>query len=575
MSSSWRWKTYLFLALILGSVYALAPTFGHFNDIREAALATQEQAPSYLKYFPEKEMNLGLDLRGGIYIELEVRTEEALSNRLDLIASDLARFAKDEGLKFKRVERDYDHPRLFVEFDDRAHYEAFQDFVYKNFQDSLQFAESYQNAFFYTLTPTYRKEIKELTIRQAVETIRNRIDRYGVSEPSIHRLGDVRIAIELPGVKDPARAIELIKKAGKLEFKLVDESLPSSTLQTWVAEAQEAGIVGNDFSRDTLETLNQHLKNKLPMDAEIRFELQRDTLTRDVVGGTPYLLKKKAYVTGDMLKRSQVQVYNNEPYVSLSFNPLGTKIFAELTRDNIGKRLAILLDGNVSKAPVIQSEIPSGEAQITLGWGDYNALLKEAEDLTLVLNEGALPASFDEVTKTIVGPSLGKVTIQKGMQAVLIAVIAAVVFMLFFYRLSGLVANLALLCNLLFMLGILTLFQATLTLPGITGIALTMGMAVDANILIFERMREELRLGKTARAAIEAGYSNAMSAILDSNITTFLAGAVLYQFGTGPIRGFAVTLMIGVVTSLITSVTGTRLIYDYFMIKRKIQRVSL
>jgi preprotein translocase subunit SecD len=276
-----------------------------------------------------------------------------------------------------------------------------------------------------------------------------------------------------------------------------------------------------------------------------------------------------------MLQDARVSIYNNEPHVTLTFDKTGATLFGDLTKANVKKRLAILLDGNVNKAPVINEPILTGNAQITLGYGDYQTILKEAEDLSLVLQEGALPASLSEATKTVVGPTLGQASIAAGLKAMLIAAILVIVFMIFYYKMSGLYADIAVILNVLLILALLAIFGATLTLPGIAGIVLTVGMAVDANVLICERIREELRLGKPLKSAIDAGYSNALRAVIDSNITTLIAGIVLYQFGTGPIKGFAITLSIGILTTLFTAIIVTRLIYDYRVIKHKIERISI
>ncbi|OGP12409.1 MAG: protein-export membrane protein SecD, partial [Deltaproteobacteria bacterium GWA2_50_8] len=321
--------------------------------------------------------------------------------------------------------------------------------------------------------------------------------------------------------------------------------------------------------------INELTKDKIASDAEISFELQYDPLTRKIVGGTPYLLKRKADVTGDMLRNAQVQVRNNEPYALLSFNKTGTKAFADLTKANVGKRLAIILDDYVNKAPVIQSEIPGGEAQITLGYGNYQDLMKEAEDLVLVLREGALPAKLEEQTKTIVGPTLGKESIAQSSKAFLMGSLLVILFMAIYYKRSGILADIAVLLNVVFIFSILAMFQATLTLPGLAGIILTIGMAVDANVIVFERIRDEIRAGKSPKAALAAGYENAMSAIVDSNVTTFLAGLVLYQFGTGPVRGFAVTLMIGIISTLFTALFVVRTLQDFFMRRQKREVMSI
>ena len=276
-----------------------------------------------------------------------------------------------------------------------------------------------------------------------------------------------------------------------------------------------------------------------------------------------------------MLQNAMVSVRDNEPYVDLSLDKRGTKLFAELTANNVGKGLAIMLDGNVMKAPVIKEAISQGRAQITLGYGNYHETMKEAEDLTLVLQEGALPATLHEATKTVIGPTLGADSIQQGLRASFYAAIAVFIFMIIYYKLSGLWANMALAVNILLLLAILSLFQATLTLPGIAGIVLTIGIAVDANVIINERIREEIALGRTRKAAVDRGYDNALSAVFDANITTLIAGLILYQFGTGPIKGFAVTLSIGIITTLFTAIVVTRLIFDYRALRGASDKISI
>ncbi len=286
----------------------------------------------------------------------------------------------------------------------------------------------------------------------------------------------------------------------------------------------------------------------------------------------PYLLKRRTLLTGEYITDARVQIDSqyNEPYVSLSFNARGARLFERITGDNIGKKLAIVLDDNVYSAPVIRDKISGGRAQIS---GSFT--MDEAKDLAIVLRAGALPAPIKILEERTVGPSLGKDSIDKGFKSMIIGGLVVIVFMIIYYRVSGIIADLALLLNILFIMAGLAFFGATLTLPGIAGIILTIGMAVDANVLIFERIREELRLEKTARSAIEGGYAKALVTILDANVTTFIAALVLFQFGTGPIRGFAVTLSIGIVASFVTAVFVTRVIFDYLFISRRWKRVSI
>jgi preprotein translocase subunit SecD len=380
-------------------------------------------------------------------------------------------------------------------------------------------------------------------LEQSVETIRNRVDQFGVTEPEIVPQGDNRILIQLPGVKDPKRAINLIGKTALLEFKLLDEE----------------------------HSLEQAMKGNIPPGDILARGVRLDDKTGQRME-LYYLLKAKTLLTGQNLEYAQVKISDRfgEPYVGIKFDAQGAKDFDRITSENVGKRLAIVLDGVVHSAPVIKERISGGEAQIT---GTFTT--EEARDLAIVLRAGALPAPVKVLEQRTVGPSLGQDSIDKGIMATLIGFLLVVVFMVIYYKLSGLVANVAVLLNIILILGTMAAFQATLTLPGIAGIILVIGMAVDANVLIFERTREELRTGKTPRAAIDAGYDKAFLTILDSNVTTLLAAMFLFQFGTGPVKGFAVTLSVGITASMFTAIYVTRIIFDYFAWNRKIKTISI
>ncbi len=578
MPSSWKWKAILLSFLTLFAVYTLIPTFAGFREISDKATEEGKPLPWYFNIFPAKWINLGLDLRGGIYLEFEVELAKAIENKVDMMTSDLARTFKDEKIEVKEVKQDTSNHTIVITAASEAELSRALEYVGQHWTDTLvkkSATSTPEPTLVLGLTDKYNEYINSQISRQALEKVRNRIDRYGVAEPSIQRLGSNRIAVELPGMKDPDRAINIIKKAGQLEFKIVDETIPTPKLQQMIAEAKKANEIPDDYSIKTVARINEALKGAVPADDEVAFETQIDPVTKKISGGIPYLLRRKAEVTGEMLKNAQVNVNNNEPYVSLSFDSVGSALFGETTTKNVGKQMAILLDGNVTKAPVIREPILGGQAQITLGYGNYSDLMKEAEDLSLVLQEGALPAQLTEATKTIIGPSLGSDSIHKGVWAAIVGTLIVIAFMIVYYKFSGFIADMALIFNFLFLLAALALFQATLTLPGIAGIALTFGMAVDANVLIFERIKEELSLGKTIKAAVDAGYSNAMRAIIDSNLTTLIAAVVLYQFGTGPIRGFAVTLMIGLVVSMYTAIVCTRMMFDWLLIKRKVIKISV
>jgi SecD/SecF fusion protein len=362
---------------------------------------------------------------------------------------------------------------------------------------------------------------------RAIEIIRNRIDQFGVGEMSIQKQGKDKIIVQLPGVTDRERALEIIGKTAHLEFKLVS---------------------------DNVEDLKKALNNEQIAGYEVRY------LEGERAGKEPLLVANDASLTGDLLVNAKTEFSSRgfgEPYVSLTLNSKGAQIFANVTATNIGKRLAIILDGKVVSAPVIREAIPSGQAQIS---GNFS--VNEANDLSVILRAGALPAPVSVEEERTVGPLLGADSIKSGIHATVIGAALVFLFMIVYYRFAGLIANLALVLNLLIILACLAMFKGTLTLPGIAGLILTIGMSVDANVLIYERMREEFRLGKSIRAAIAAGYHRAFSAILDSNLTTIVAAALIFKFGTGPIRGFAVTLTIGLLANLFTAVICTRVIFE-------------
>lgn len=576
MTTTIKWKLLGILASILVSLYLLIPTLFGFSEKIEQAQRDGKELPSYMNLFPKKGVNLGLDLRGGLYVELDVDLNEALKNRLNVLTLQVEKSLEtDEKLKDVTLQsNDVNHQvSVTVSQDKRS---AFMEKLRSDFGDVFEISpDSTANSLVLRLSQVYIDHLRDMTLKQALEAVRNRVDRYGVAEASIQLQGADRIIVEIPGVKDPERVINIMRKTGLLEFKLVNDDVKEADLSTWIKEARQKEKLGDGYSKEEVDKINAAIADKLPKDFEMLFEVERDPVTKEIVNGVPYVVSKRSDVTGDMLRNAQVGITNNEPHVSLSFNKIGTKNFGDLTKENVGKRLAIVLDGFVTKAPVIQTAILSGDAQITLGYGNYQSLMQEADDLALMLREGALPATLTVATKTVIGPSLGADSIRSGIMSMFIATLVIVLFMVIYYRLGGLLADAALIVNVLFLFAILALLQASLSLPGIAGIVLTMGMAVDANVIIFERMREERRLGKTARLIVDAGYSHAMSAIVDSNLTTLIAGIVLYQFGTGPIKGFATTLMIGIVTTMVTAVFMTRVVYDYLIYVKKIDKVSI
>jgi len=526
------------LAVILGSLIYLYPPPG----VRERLYgpATGQAKPRGL--LPST-LNLGLDLQGGIHLVLGVDVDKALESQVERAAQDMKASLEKKGIGVTRLAHQgpaeialqLASPQVWN--DALMVLNEFQAYDKKNVDQAA-------GKVVLALREREAATLRDLAIRQGLETIRNRVDQFGVAEPTIQKQGENRILVQLPGVQDPERAKALIGKTALLEFKLVDE-------QADVNKAVKEGPSEGD------EVLWQRI-------------VDRQTGQERRV---PYVVKKKTLLTGADLATARVSIdqTTSEPYVSVEFNKTGEKVFAELTEQNVGKQLAIILDGNVHSAPVIRERIPSGRAQITGGFTP-----ESAADLAIVLRAGALPAPVKILEERTVGPSLGADSIRRGLIAILASALAVFVFMLIYYRISGLVADVALGLNLLILLATMAGFHATLTLPGIAGIALTIGVAVDTNILIFERIREELRSGKTIRAAIDAGFARAFRTVIDTHVTVLVSSAILYQFGTGPVRGFAVSLAIGILVSLFTAVFFTRLVFDLlYMGRRRVESLSI
>jgi len=494
-------------------------------------------------YPPRRTINLGLDLQGGIHLVLGVDVDKALEAQVDRAGESVRSDLEKKGIGVGKIER-RGTTELVVQLASPQTWNDAQSVFRELGVFDVKEADQAAGRAVLALRPKEAASLRELAVRQGLETIRNRVDQFGVAEPSIQQQGDNRILVQLPGVQDPARAKALIGKTALLEFKMLDERAdPEAAVRGSVPEGDE-------------------LLYQKRVDKESGQERK-----------TPFVVQKKTLLTGRDLSTARVSIDQNtsEPYVSVEFNAAGAKAFGDLTEANVGKRLAIILDGNIHSAPVIRERIPSGRAQITGGF-----TTQEATDLAIVLRAGALPAPVTVLEERTVGPSLGADSIRKGLWSTVTAALAVIVFMLIYYRLSGLIADVALALNLLILMAAMAGFHATLTLPGIAGVVLTIGMAVDTNILIFERIREELRAGKTVRASIDAGFSRAFRTVVDTHVTVLVSAAILYQFGTGPVKGFAVSLAIGILASLFTAVFFTRLIFDLlYMGPRRVESVSI
>jgi len=497
------------------------------------------------KIFPTEKIHLGLDLRGGMYLLLEVETQKAVDSAMDKYASDIKDTLAKKDFPSTQVERTSDGKISVTLPDNKANdrFAQIRSDQYGNLKVASFREKDGRFQYVLEMSPAEAKSIADSAVRQGLETIRNRVDQFGVTEPLIAPQGENQILVQLPGIKDPQRAIELIGRTALLEFKLVDDE----------------------------NSLEEALKGNIPPGDEVLYQKITDKDT-GVVTRRPYLLKRRALMTGDVLTDARMRIKSdfNEPYVSLDFNAQGARLFDQITAENVKKRLAIVLDNNVYSAPVIQERISGGKAQIS---GSFTP--EEASDLAIVLRAGALPAPVKIIQNVTVGPTLGQDSIDKGIRAAIIGAGMVVVFMAVYYGLSGLIADWALVLNIVYLMGALSSMRATLTLPGIAGIILAIGMAVDSNVLMFERIREELRLGKTVRAAVDSGYDKALFTIIDSHVTTLITAVVLFQFGTGPIKGFAVTLSLGVIINLFSALIGTKVIFDWINFKKQLKALSI
>lgn len=514
--------------------------------------------PGWLKtLLPNKGITLGLDLQGGIHMVMEVDEDRAVEIAVDRSLTSLQDLLVEKKIPAESVKRTSptDITVQFQNADLKAQ-------IQKLIDDFPTFAEKDSagsaNALVWELRESEIKRIKDSAVNQALETIRNRIDQFGVAEPVVQRQGLKQIVVQLPGVKEPKRAKDLIKETALLEFKMLDEdSQIRLDLPARVPKDKEAEVL-------------KQFEGKLPEGDQILFErtIDKDTGREYRI---PYLVKKRVMLTGDVLSDARVSIGQfNDPYVSITFDAKGGREFERITGENVKKRMAVVLDNTIYSAPVIQERISGGRAQIT---GTFST--QEANDLAIVLRAGALPAPLKIVQDLTVGPSLGRDSIEKGIKATLVAGAMVMIFMIVYYRLSGLIADVALILNLICLMGALSALTATLTLPGIAGIVLTIGMGVDSNVLIFERIREELRTGKAVRLAVDGGYDKALLTIVDSHVTTLITGVALFLFGTGPIKGFAVTLCLGIAINLFTALVGTKVIFDIVNQRRKVDQLSI
>ena len=478
----------------------------------------------------QRRLVLGLDLQGGSYLLLEVDSNSVKKDKLDQIRDDVRKAVRDAKITYTglvvrndavevRISKDTDLPAALAKLRELS--QPLGGLMGSSGQRSLEISDAGGGLIRLTVPQAATTELLRKTIEQSIQIVERRVNELGTVEPIIQRQGTDRILLQVPGLQDPTHLKELLGKTAKMDFRMVDTSVSP----------------------------DQALKGQVPPDSEVLMSASTPK--------TPYVIKKQVLVSGGELTDAQpgFDQRTNEPIVSFRFNTVGARKFAQATLENVGQPFAIVLDKEVISAPVIREPITGGSGQIS---GSFT--VQAANDLAILLRAGALPAPLTVAEERTVGPGLGQDSIEKGELAAYVGSILVVVFMLLTYRLFGVFANIAVAINVAMIFGLLSLLNATLTLPGIAGIVLTVGIAVDSNVLIYERIREELRGGRNAISAIDAGFRRALSTILDSNITTFIAAAVLFYIGTGPVRGFAVTLGIGIITTVFTAFTLTSLI---------------
>lgn len=523
-----KWKISLIIAICLLAAYVSLPNF--FAKNAESEL------------LPDTRFNLGLDLQGGSYLLLEIDFQAYLREQIDNLRNDVRGAFRGKTINEKRIRYTggitLTKEGIQLVLTDSSQVDGVIDLI-EDISDDIE-ATADGNQIRAVYTELALDQMRKNVIEQSIEIVRRRVDETGTREPDIQRQGDDRILLQVPGLQDPEHLKRLLGKTAKLSFHLLDETAPFP-----------------DNGRSPVPPGSMRLKG-----------YQYESAPNSNTGS--YVIKRRVMLTGELLVDARATFSQGQPVVSFRFNNLGAKKFGDITRDNVGKPFAIVLDGQVISAPVIREPILGGSGQIS---GSFTT--QEANDLALLLRAGALPAPLHILEERTVGPSLGADSIAAGQKAIIAGIIIVIVFMLLSFGLFGVFSNLALAMNMILIIAVLSLFGATLTLPGIAGIVLTMGMAVDANVLIFERIKEEARNGKTPFAAIDHGFRQAFKTILDSNITTLIAAILLYNFGSGPIKGFAVTLSVGIVTSMFSAILLTRLMVVTWLKKTKPQAIPL
>ena len=524
-------------------------------------------------WWPTKSrMVLGLDIQGGSHLVLRVDVDSALKQDVQRTAMQMQGELKEEKVEVKSVSViDPLRGQMKVEMmkpEDRA---AVEKAIEKFYGGTVRVTKTEGSTMELEYAELHIRDFKNKLLDQAIATIRNRIDEFGVAEPSITAQGSDRVLVQLPGIKDAATAKDLINRTARLDFMIVDKNMNQAELQKMVEEAEKGGIkLGELKYSQYVDKINQALKGKITANSVVYFEKPENAASLEVAR-MPYLLSSTEIVTGDKLTSAHVGVgERGEPIVSFAFDAVGARLFGELTKKHTGEFMAIVLDKVVKSAPVIRTPITGGRGQIELGRSrDMQQTMNEAKVIATALRAGALPAALEQLEERTVGPSLGADAIRQGQIGTMVAAVAVFLFMIFMYKGFGLIADVALAFNLAITIAILSSLGATLTLPGVAGLALTLGISVDASVIIFERIKEELGKGVSLVAAIREGYDRAFSSIFDSNVTSVAVCVVLMYFGTGPVRGFAITLLTGLVITTFTAVFFTRAVLDLLVVKWK------
>ncbi len=598
MDKNWKVKFFLTMVFSIFMVLYTLPTFLNM--------------PSWFSTISDSKLKLGLDLKGGLSLVYQVEVDDAIISKLDMLADDInTRLEKNE-IKLKELAHVVDKDQsieLILEDPEKA--DEAKDFALNLHSDLLE-TDRKDGKLTFSFSKRSINKLKKDAVNKAIDTIRRRINTMGVGEQEVVRYGSedmYSIEVRLPGLKeeDFKKTKDIISKTAQLEFKIVDddsdimdkikaanEKLPEGI--NFVASSYLVEKTGESVPDKYYRTENVTEIDPIKKKNKLHDDLKKLTDFIDTVkvpyshilayslinrGNQSYyrtyLLKKKTVLTGEYITetRSLVDTRNNSPYVGITFSTRGAEIFGQLTKANKHRRMAILLDQLVDTAPIIQDEILGGQATITMGGGSYTEKVREAEMLKLLLKAGSLPASLTKGEERRVGATLGEESIKAGSLAMAVGGIFILLFMLIYYRLAGLIANTALILNIFFILAVMAFLGASLSLPGIAGIVLTVGMSVDANVIIYERIREELDLGRPPVSAVKFGYEKAFSAIIDANITTMIAAFILYNFGSGPVQGFAVTLIVGILSSMFTAIIVTRLFFDYLVLGKKVKKLSI